>query len=114
MKILVVEDHVSHLKTANHVLSASGHNVNHAAAAKQGFTSIEAARPQLILLDLTQPGIYGWSLLRKLEDDRDTRDIYVAGVTSYQERCTRDAALDAGCDASLVKPVGAGKVSGPV
>jgi CheY-like chemotaxis protein len=104
MKILVIEDQVSHLKLANHVLTASGHNVTDAANADQAFASIQADRPQLILLDLGLPGMDGLTLVRKLKADPDTRDIHVVALTAYTEQYSKTEALAAGCDAYFVKP----------
>ena len=111
MKILVVEDHVTQLKLANHVLSASGHNVNSAANAEQAFVSIKADRPTVILLDLTLPGMDGLTLVRKLKADAETREIHIVAVTSYPEKYSKGDALAAGCDAYLVKPVDTRKLS---
>jgi CheY-like chemotaxis protein len=112
MKILVVEDHVSQLKLANHVLTSSGHNVTDAANAEQAFLSIKADRPDLILLDLGLPGMDGLTLVRKLKADPATRDIHVVAVTSYPEDYSRDAALSAGCDAYLMKPIDTRRLPG--
>jgi len=111
MKILVVEDHVTQLKLANHVLSASGHSVNNAANAEQAFVSIKADRPAVILLDLTLPGMDGLTLVRKLKADAETREIHIVAVTSYPEKYSKGDALAAGCDAYLVKPVDTRKLS---
>jgi CheY-like chemotaxis protein len=111
MKVLVVEDHVTQLKLANHVLSASGHNVSDAANAEQAFISIKADRPEVILLDLTLPGMDGLTLARKLKADPETREIHVVALTSYPEKYSKSAALAAGCDAYLVKPMDTRKLS---
>jgi CheY-like chemotaxis protein len=105
MKILVIEDHPAELKLAHHVLSAAGHSVNNADAAEQAFASIRSDRPQIILLDMSLPGIDGMTLVRRLKADQATRDIHVVAVTSFPELFPREEALKAGCDAYLVKPL---------
>ena len=105
MNILVIEDHPTQLKLAHHVLSAAGHNVSEAEAAEQAFASISQDRPQIILLDLILPGMDGLTLVRMLKADPATRDIHVVAVTSYPERFSKAAALAAGCDAYLLKPL---------
>jgi CheY-like chemotaxis protein len=105
MKILVIEDHPAELKLAHQVLSAAGHSVNNAEAAEQAFASIKEDRPEIILLDMSLPGMDGMALVRRLKSDPATRDIHVVAVTSYPEMFPRDEALKAGCDAYLVKPL---------
>jgi two-component system cell cycle response regulator len=112
MKILVIEDHAPQLKLAHQVLSTSGHDVSDAAAAEQALTAINADRPQLILLDLVLPGMDGLSLVRKLKADPGTRGIPVVAVTSYPEKYPEVAALAAGCDAYLLKPLNTRELSG--
>ncbi len=105
MKILVIEDHPAELKLAHHVLSAAGHSVNNAEAAEQAFDSIKNDRPEIILLDMSLPGMDGMTLVQRLKTDPTTRDIHVVAVTSFPEIFPREEALKAGCDAYLVKPL---------
>ncbi len=112
MKILVVEDHAVDTKLADLVLSSAGHDVSTVEAAEQAFAAIQEDRPQLILLDLDLPGMDGLALIRKLKTDPDLRDIHVVAVTAYPERYPKVAALAAGCDAHLLKPINTRELSG--
>jgi CheY-like chemotaxis protein len=112
MKILVIEDHPAQLKLAHHVLSAAGHDVSEAEAAEQAFIAIKSDRPELILLDLGLPGMDGLALTRKLKADPDTHAIHIVAVTSYPEQYARQDAMDAGCDAYLLKPINTRTISG--
>jgi len=105
MKILIIEDHPAELKLAHHVLSAAGHSVNKAEAAELAFASIKNDRPEVILLDLCLPGMNGLTLVHRLKADAETRDIHIVAVTSFPEAFPKNAALQAGCDAYLVKPL---------
>jgi len=105
MKILVIEDHAVDLKLADLVLSTAGYDVSTAEAAEQAFSAIQEDRPQLIFLDLDLPGMDGLTLARKLKADPDMRDICVVAVTFYPEQYPKAAALAAGCDAYLLKPI---------
>ena len=104
MNILVIEDHPTQLKLAHHVLIAAGHNVSDAEAAEQAFAAIK--------VDLVLPGMDGLALVRKLKADPDTRGIHVVAVTSYPEQYPKAAALAAGCDAYLLKPINTRELSG--
>jgi two-component system cell cycle response regulator len=112
MRILVIEDHAVDLKLADLVLSTTGHDVSAVEAAEQAFAAIQEDRPRLILLDLNLPGMGGLALVRQLKADPDTRDIRVVAVTSYPEQYPKAAALAAGCDAYLLKPINTRELSG--
>jgi two-component system cell cycle response regulator len=111
MKILVIEDHAADLKLADLVLSSAGHDVSTAETAQQAFAAIKKDRPQLILLDLDLPGMDGIALVRKLRADTDTRYIHVAALTCCREKYPKAAALAAGCDAYLLKPINTRELS---
>ena len=105
MKVLVIEDHAADIKLSNLVLSTALHEVAAVEAAEQALAAIKEDRPQLILLDLDMPSVDGLALARKLKAEPDTRDICVVAVTFYPEQYPKDAALAAGCDAYLLKPI---------
>ena len=111
MKILVIEDHAADLKLADLVLSTAGHDVSAVEAAEQAFAAIQEDRPQLILLDLDLPGMDGLALVRQLKADPGTRAIRVVAVTFYSEKYPKAAALAAGCDAYLLKPINTRELS---
>jgi two-component system cell cycle response regulator len=104
-KILVIEDHPPQLKLTNHVLSAAGNNVINAETAEEAFMAIRKDRPEVILLDLALPGMDGFTLVRKLKANAETRDIPVIAVTAFPEMFSKADALAAGCEAYLLKPL---------
>jgi CheY-like chemotaxis protein len=105
MKILVVEDQPAELKLAVQVLSAAGFDVDEATAADEAVAAIKRDAPEIILMDLSLPGIDGLTLARKLKADPSTRGILIVAVTSYPEKFSAAEAIAAGCDAYLHKPV---------
>jgi CheY-like chemotaxis protein len=105
MKILVVEDQPTEMKLAVHVLSAAGFEVGQATAAEEAIAAIRRDAPNIILLDMSLPGVDGLTLARELKADPSTRHILIVAVTSFPERFRKDEVLAAGCDAYLPKPV---------
>jgi CheY-like chemotaxis protein len=105
MKILVVEDQAIESKLAVQVLSAAGHDVSSAEAAEEALAAIRESQPNVILMDLSLPGMDGLTLVRKLKNDPATCEIHIIAVTSYPEKFSREEALAAGCDAYLGKPL---------
>jgi CheY-like chemotaxis protein len=100
-----VEDNPTHLKLACQVLIFDGHSVNEVPDAEHVFESIRKERPDVVLLDLALPGIDGLTLVRGLKADPVTRDIQVVAMTSYCGQYSRSAAMEAGCDAYIRKPI---------
>lgn len=112
MKILVIEDNTVDLKLANLVLSIAGHHVSAVEAAEQAFAAVKEDRPQLIFLDLDLPGMDGLALVGKLKAEPDMRDICIVAVTCCPALFSKAAALAAGCDAYLLKPINTRELSG--
>ncbi|MHB8723201.1 MAG: response regulator [Steroidobacteraceae bacterium] len=105
MKILLIEDDPTDMRLFSVVLCGSGHSVREGTTAEQAIAEIRTHRPELILTDLRLPGMDGLSLVRRLKFDRETRAIPIVAVTAAPEYYSREAALAAGCDAYIVKPV---------
>ena len=70
------------------------------------FQALKETRPDLIILDIMLPGEDGVSILRRLKDTRDYRDIPVIMATAKGSEYDKVESLDAGADDYLVKPFG--------
>lgn len=114
MKILVIEDERTSLKLANLVLSSEGHEVTEAQSGEQAYQAVLDNQPHVILLDLELPGIDGLALAQQLKAAAATRHIPIVAVTGYPMQYPRDSALEAGCDAYIVKPIDTRKLSGQI
>jgi CheY-like chemotaxis protein len=82
-------------------------NVFEVAIATDGEQAIESAAslPDLILMDLSLPGIDGWEATRRLKQAPSTRSIPVIALTAHAMAGDREKALEAGCDDFDTKPV---------
>ena len=105
MKIFVIEDQPIESKLVINVLHAAGHDVERADAAEKALAAIQENHPDIILLDLSLPGMDGLALARKLKADPATRMIPIVALTSYPEDFSYPQAMSAGCDAYLEKPL---------
>jgi len=111
MNVLLIEDHPTDLKLLSAVLEYSGHRVLEKGSAEHALEEIKRRQPDVILLDLNLPGMDGLALARLLKQDAATRHIPIVAITAAAEQFTRDAALAAGCDAYIAKPVDTRKLS---
>lgn len=105
MNILLVEDDPTDMKLLSAVLTFSGHRVFEKGSAEQAVEQIKSQQPQLVLLDMKLPGMDGLALARRLKQDPATSHIPIVAITAAPERFGREAALAAGCDAYIAKPV---------
>jgi CheY-like chemotaxis protein len=114
MNILVIEDDPTDMKLLIAVLNLSGHVVLGKGSAEQALQEIKVHRPEVILLDLKLPGMDGLGLARRLKQDPDTRDIPIVAITAVRETFSKAAALAAGCDAFILKPIDTRKLAGQI
>jgi CheY-like chemotaxis protein len=114
MNILLVEDDPTDMKLLSAVLKYSGHRVLEKASAEQAADEIKASKPEVILLDLKLPGMDGLALARRLKQDPATKHIPIVAITAAPETFSKSAALAAGCDAYIVKPVDTRKLNAQV
>jgi CheY-like chemotaxis protein len=71
----------------------------------EGLRLARSERPALILLDVQMPGMDGFAVLRHLRDDETTRAIPVLAVSANALQPEIEAALQAGFDDYLTKPL---------
>jgi CheY-like chemotaxis protein len=59
----------------------------------------------LILMDMSLPGMDGWSAARAIRADPDLKGIPIIGLSAHAMTSERERALAAGCDDYLTKPI---------
>ena len=63
-----------------------------------------ALMPDLVLMDLSLPGMDGWEATRQLKSDERTRHIPVVALTGHALAGASEGAKRAGCDSFVTKP----------
>ncbi len=104
-RILIVEDDELNRDSLRRLLRRRGFEVAIAADGREGVAAARAERPDLILLDMSLPGIDGWEAARLLKGDPETRATPVIALTAHAMASDRDRALAAGCDDYDTKPI---------
>lgn len=104
-KILLVEDNEMNRDMLSRRLARSGFEIAIAADGRQGVEMASAENPDIILMDISLPGIDGWEATRQVKANPATRGIPVIALTAHAMRDDRANALGAGCDDFDTKPV---------
>ena len=102
--ILVVDDYEDAREMYAEYLRFCGFRV---AEARNGNEALEQAftlMPDLILMDLSLPGMDGWEATRQLKADDRTRQIPVVALTGHALAGASEGAKKAGCDSFVTKP----------
>jgi DNA-binding response OmpR family regulator len=106
-KILIVDDDPQFLELYSALLQEAGFAVEQAEHALAAIAAIVRQAPDLILADIRMPIVDGVDLVRELKAHTDSRHIPVVAVTGHDSPETREAAIKAGCDDYLTKPLDA-------
>ena len=102
--ILLVEDDPANRGLASRILSASGYEHDVAGDGEEALQKVEQRRPDVILMDLSMPGMDGWEATRRLRANPDNASIRVLALTAHAMRGDREKAIVAGCNDVLTKP----------
>ncbi len=104
-RILYVEDNFQNKRLVRKMLAARGYEV---IEAEDGLTGVEMAlheQPDLILMDISLPGIDGVEATQRIKSFEATQHIPVIALTANAMRGDRERFLAAGCDDYLSKPI---------
>ncbi len=103
--ILVVDDNVDNLYVLTHILERRGYNVRGITDGRAALTAADEARPSLILLDIRLPGFSGYDVVAELRRREGPIETPVIAVTAHAMPGDREAALAAGCNGYMTKPI---------
>jgi CheY-like chemotaxis protein len=104
-KILLVEDNEMNRDMLGRRLEKRGYQVAIAADGPTGLALARSGSPDLILMDMSLPGIDGWEASRQLKADPATAPIPIIALTAHAMAEDREKALAAGCNEYETKPV---------
>jgi len=104
-KILIVEDNEMNRDMLARRLRRKNFEVAIAIDGETGIAAATQESPDLILLDLSLPGIDGWETARRLKAAAESAAIPIIALTAHAMTGDREKALAAGCDDYDTKPV---------
>src|SRR5262245_50715898 len=103
--ILVVDDSVDNVAVMSLHLQDQGYRVVTATNGEEAITVAEQTRPNLILMDISMPGLDGFAATRRIRENDELRDVPVIAVTAFGTEGFQRAAYDVGVSGYLTKPV---------
>lgn len=104
-KVLLVEDNEMNRDMLTRRLQRRGYDVLLAVDGQQGVDVAQSELPDMILMDISLPGVDGYEATRMLKASSTTRDIPIIALTAHAMSGDREKALDAGCDDYDTKPI---------
>ena len=102
-RILVVDDDAEFRQMMEELLGAAGYTVRSSPTAASAFLAVTQAIPDVILLDISMPGLSGVDIIPAIQAvSRDVKIIMVSGVT---DAVLAKRALAAGAFDFVTKPI---------
>jgi two-component system phosphate regulon response regulator PhoB len=101
--VLLVDDDTTNLETFGEILRAAGYTVLCARNGAEALACLQAARPDVVMLDYVMPQMDGATTLDALKHGPQTRDIAIVMTSALPEEVVRPRCSD--YDAFLQKPI---------
>lgn len=102
--ILVVDDEPNIVLSLEFLMEQAGYSVTTAADGEQALSCVESTLPDLILLDISLPGISGFDVLEQLRAKASTHDLPIIMLTAHGREVEREKGMAMGADDYITKP----------
>jgi two-component system, cell cycle response regulator DivK len=102
--VLVVDDNAAEREMYCSYFASQGVQFLVAGDGVTALRVMQTVRPDAIVMDLSMPRLDGWETTRQLKHDPRTAHIPILACTGHAFGPAVEHALDAGCDAYIVKP----------
>jgi DNA-binding response OmpR family regulator len=102
--LLVVDDDPSIRELLNRALSGAGYAVRLASTGQEGLDEVARERPQLMVLDLGLPDMFGLKVCSAVKENPATASVPVLVLTGELGEGLSATTLDTGADDFLQKP----------
>jgi CheY-like chemotaxis protein len=103
-RVLIIEDNFDNIFIYRTLLEHRGFTVMTATDGKTGLHMAKAEQPDLVLMDVSMPGVDGWQATSALKADKETASIPVIILTAHALAADRLHAEEVGADGYIAKP----------
>jgi|SRR5262245_25227957 len=104
-RILLVEDNEMNRDMLSRRLIRRGHEITMAVDGPAAIASAIENRPDLILMDISLPGMDGWEATKVLRSRPETASIPIIALTAHAMEIDRQRSLEVGCNDYDTKPI---------
>jgi len=94
--ILIVDDKADNIRLLSSLLSTQGYTIRKALSGSMALTAVETLPPDLILLDITMPGMSGYEVCESLKQNPKSKDIPVIFLSALDEVFDKIKAFEVG------------------
>jgi len=102
-RVLVIDDDEDIRRLVAELLGRAGFSVEQAEDGRAGLRALHNSHPDVVVLDVSMPGLDGWETLDRI---RDLSEVPVLMLTARGEELERVRGLKGGADDYVVKPFG--------
>jgi CheY-like chemotaxis protein len=110
-RVLIVDDQADICQMLTQVLEPDGYETETAISGQRALAAVRDHVPDLILLDVSMPGMDGYEVASLLKSDPKTASIPIIMVSALAGRGARVIGLDSGAEDFLTKPVDTAELS---
>lgn len=103
--VVLVDDDTEGRQSLGVLLQNAGYEVLEAGDGTSGLQLIEKAQPSVAVLDIGLPDISGLEVARRVRRNFGPNQVRLIALTGFGRQNDREAAVEAGCDMHLVKPI---------
>ena len=103
--ILVVEDNPDNMNLVKWILEDAGYSVKEATRAEEGIATLRDQSIDLVLMDISLPGMDGLEATRVIRADKSLAIVPIIGLSAHAMENDRRKALAVGCDEYQTKPI---------
>ncbi|MCE8013830.1 response regulator transcription factor [Billgrantia desiderata] len=103
-KVLVVDDEPNIVLSLEFLMQQAGFDVDTAEDGEGALAKVEESPPDLILLDISLPGISGFDVLEQLRLDPRHARLPIIMLTAHGREVEREKGLALGADDYVTKP----------
>lgn len=102
--VLIVDDFQDNREMFAEFLSFSGFRVAEASDGNEAVEQALALLPDVVLMDLSLPGLDGWEATRQIRKDPRAGRMKILALSGHALSGHTKEALEAGCDGFITKP----------
>ena len=104
--IMVAEDYDDTRTMMRQLLEMNGYEVVEAANGQEAVELVRQNCPDLILMDLNMPLMDGLAATEQIRECREMcKSVTILAITAHDTYGMKEAALEAGCNGYLTKPI---------